>query len=684
MKKKHQQKQKTLLSFFSKPASGPPGGVGGGEAEERQSGGVGPSAGAGPRNAERTNGGGRAGTNRRTAPSMRDGTSDAVDEPQIAPPPANDAGGEPAPDLDSKTEDGSPPDKADKLASNGSATDSTHPTSGESEEEGSSSDEGESDSDDEEESDAAGGGAVPDLPPAGPDPDGKSAYELLRERNIARNNARLRELGLATDEVEKPMQRKRPAAKRRRVARTDDGPPAPARRSRRLRRANTKAVDGASSVADTSESAAIQEEVEPEPEPELEEFTVSPLFEYHMAAYVARMEGKSEEEAKPQAAKNETAERQPEGGRIATLVPTGTRLNPPSGLNAIYTLQFRPDPDHDGRSSWIVGGGKAGIVALWDASRPANEHDVIDPVVSFRGHSGRWIADARFVPAGDVSASSGAKAGLGGLLTAGNDGTVCHWDLASTSVKTGAPRLLGQSGKGLHASGIFSMDVSLGGMSGGDVKIVTGSKDKTLAVTSLDRMDGKPVWRSDRHSAKVGCVSFPTCDGGDRLVASASDDGLVAVHDVRSNKKGSTIVLEGAHVKPHSAVWKPGSDQVLATAGLDDTIMLWDLRNAKAPVATYHGHVPGAKRLRRIHRPAFMSVGGETFLLSGGEGSGSVSMFRVDGRSSSGEDNGEREGVFSRGRLPDDAGDVGSVAVGAGGQVAIAVEGGEVLMLSSA
>ena len=58
-------------------------------------------------------------------------------------------------------------------------------------------------------------------------------------------------------------------------------------------------------------------------------------------------------------------------------------------------------------------------------------------------------------------------------------------------------------------------------------------------------------------------------------------------------------------------------------------------------------------------------------------------MFRVDG-GSSGEDNGEREGVFSRGRLPDDAGDVGSVAVGAGGQVAIAVEGGEVLMLSSA
>ncbi|KAL3781564.1 hypothetical protein ACHAW5_002573 [Stephanodiscus triporus] len=80
-------------------------------------------------------------------------------------------------------------------------------------------------------------------------------------------------------------------------------------------------------------------------------------------------------------------------------------------------------------------------------------------------------------------------------------------------MRTGAPRLLGQSDKALHASGIFSMDVRLSTSSSsssssslGDVRIVTGSKDKTIAVSTLCRLDDRPLWRSDFHSAKVGSV----------------------------------------------------------------------------------------------------------------------------------------------------------------------------------
>ncbi|EJK69645.1 hypothetical protein THAOC_09074, partial [Thalassiosira oceanica] len=87
-------------------------------------------------------------------------------------------------------EDGAPPARAGNPESNGDATDSTRPTSGESEEEDDSSD-GESDSDGDDASTGPGEGPAP-VPPAGAD--GKSAYELLRERNIARNNARLSEL----------------------------------------------------------------------------------------------------------------------------------------------------------------------------------------------------------------------------------------------------------------------------------------------------------------------------------------------------------------------------------------------------------------------------------------------------------------------------------------------------------
>jgi WD40 repeat protein len=157
-------------------------------------------------------------------------------------------------------------------------------------------------------------------------------------------------------------------------------------------------------------------------------------------------------------------------------------------------------------------------------------------------------------------------------LTAGNDGTVCHWDLTSTSVRTGAPKLLDQSGKGLHASGIFSMDICFaGGSSQSGTRVVTGSKDKTISVSTLDRLND-PLWRSDHHTSKVGCVSFSS-SSINSLITSASDDGLVAIHDARlrgmkggsGGNNGVVASLEDAHVKPHSAVWRPGSDCVFTT-----------------------------------------------------------------------------------------------------------------------
>ncbi|EJK76502.1 hypothetical protein THAOC_01733, partial [Thalassiosira oceanica] len=118
-----------------------------------------------------------------------------------------------------------------------------------------------SDDDNENEEFVSGGGA-----------DGKSAYELLRERNIARNNARLRELGLVTDEAQQPRNI-RPAARRRRPAGdAGRGRPQVLRRSRRLRQA---APVGAPATADNGKSTAIPQKDEPEPEPERTSNTVS-------------------------------------------------------------------------------------------------------------------------------------------------------------------------------------------------------------------------------------------------------------------------------------------------------------------------------------------------------------------------------------------------------------------------
>ena len=125
-----------------------------------------------------------------------------------------------------------------------------------------------------------------------------------------------------------------------------------------------------------------------------------------------------------------------------------------------------------------------------------------------------------------------------------------------------------------------------------------------------------------------------------------------------------------------------------SSAGMDEVVKLWDLRNTSSPVASYHGHVPGGgKKLKRIHRPVFYNVSAaaaSSFILSGGEGSRAVSMFRLGpGGSVDGGSEGRPQSVFSRGKLPVDAGDVGCLAVANGGrEVAAAVDGGEVLLLS--
>jgi hypothetical protein len=124
---------------------------------------------------------------------------------------------------------------------------------------------------------------------------------------------------------------------------------------------------------------------------------------------------------------------------------------------------------------------------------------------------------------------------------------------------------------------------------------------------------------------------------------------------------------------------------------MDEFIKLWDLRNTKAPIASYHGHVPGhGKKLKRIHRPTFLlntawspsetssSLFLDSFILSGGEGSNAISMFQLP---NSEESSSPLQSVFSRGKFPADVGNVGSIAVN-GRIVAVATEGGEVLLLS--
>lgn len=514
----------------------------------------------------------------------------------------------------------------------------------------------------------------------------KSEYELMRERNIARNNARLKALGLlvessdlsrGTNSDNKKKQRRRTKASAKVANKT--AVTEPTRRSSRLSGVKMNYSDESCQKMTNQGGASVKSQItELHEVKEEEQYKVSPLFDYQMNN--GGTSTSSTITASVPVGCND---------KLKSLVPSDKRLIPPTGLNAIYSLQFynnnteTTSASSASSSSWLVGAGKSGLIALWDCNNSSmttqeDQTSYVEPVISWKGHQGRWIADARFLPPPN-SPSNNAQV-PSRLLTAGNDGTVCHWDLSTTSLTTGAPKLIHQTNKSLHSSGIFSMDIKT---QEEDCVIVTGSKDKSIAVSKFSRLadnDG-PFWRSQFHAGKVASVSFSS-SAINPLIASASDDGLVGIHDMRlngSNSNSTVACLEDSHVRPHSAVWKPLSDFIFLTAGLDDIIKLWDLRNTREAVSSFHGHVPtSGRKLKRIHRPTFFNVGSDSFILSGGENSHAISMFRLGKEA---DDARSLLGVFSRGKLPDGSGDVGSMTVHSN-QVAATVEGGEVIVLT--
>lgn len=499
----------------------------------------------------------------------------------------------------------------------------------------------------------------------GSDDNNLSEYEKLRLRNIKRNHERLVALGLAEpnslpimnrDTSSSTVNRKK---KRKKVsAPTLPKKNLPVRRSTRNRKSlNLSEVDEANSL---EENASQPLEMEQEVQEELEMFEDSPLVQYSM--------NNTNEDA------NDTLLLSAHKGPIASLEPVGSRLLSPKAKLALYSLDLYSD-DENYPMQWIVGAGKSGIVSIWNIYDKANE-DGIESVISFKGHNGRWIADALFVPSQSNTNNNIKGSCPSNLLTAGNDGSVCLWDLKSTASSSGVPKLLAQTGKTLHSSGIFSMHVESKDTNYRDFLVCTGSKDKTICVTSMESIcSGRnctPFFVSNQHTSKVSSVQM-----NGSQIGSTSDDGSFALHDYRTNKV--IFSCDDAHYKPHSFVWEYENRNHFATAGLDNVILVWDRRNLGTPFRKLKGHVPQTTRKhKRIHRPCFLKSDNENqYILSGSEGSGSLALFNFDPESTPDQD---ITPVYSRGYLPQDCGDAGCSTV-QGSNVAVAIDGGDVIIL---
>jgi hypothetical protein len=422
-------------------------------------------------------------------------------------------------------------------------------------------------------------------------------------------------------------------------------------------------------------------------------------------------------------------------GNVPTVQPVTTRLIPPSGLNAIYTLHFSSSPYYNYTNdslmsppfSFVAGAGKSGIIALWDLKSnpnrttehlPSNntldKHDTpneLDPIVSWKAHSGRWISSTFFIPSITDPSTNNSSTNAAAipsaytptqhqLMTAGNDGYICLWDISSVNCTTGIPRLQYQSDKELHTSGIFSMDVALSGndnqhpeisssSSLSFVSVCTGSKDKSVALSEITPTQIlRTTWRSNYHTGKVGAVRIQPSSKKVILIASASDDGTVAIHDVRTSTVASTI--PNAHSRPHSVEWIPSHEQQFITAGLDDTIHLFDLRNVSNPMVSFRGHVSSSQRIKSIHRPipcrfATCNSGSfDNFILTGGEGTSSLFVYQCNFHSTTKEPlvmETQLQHKLRQGMLPQGCGDVGSIAVQNNRMCLSASASGDILLL---
>ena len=266
------------------------------------------------------------------------------------------------------------------------------------------------------------------------------------------------------------------------------------------------------------------------------------------------------------------------GDRLLTMAEDSTaivwaaepqvRLTPLIGHSSdVYRISFSPD---GGR---IITAGRDGTARLWDAVTGRE-------LVAFRGHVGA-IYSARMSPDGAL------------VATAGGDGTVRLWDVdsASHTVLRGHTELVRDVA--WHPAG---------------EALVSVGDDGTARVWSRDQRPPRVI---SAHTLAVAGVGFsPAGDrfatvGGDRALRvwrtrdggrEASFDVPDALQTVRFDHSGKRLLgapgvppvrvlaadsgaprleLVGHIGSVEAAEWGAG-DRLIATAGLDGTVRLWD------------------------------------------------------------------------------------------------------------
>ena len=189
-----------------------------------------------------------------------------------------------------------------------------------------------------------------------------------------------------------------------------------------------------------------------------------------------------------------------------------------------------------------------------------------------------------------------------GVIAGGlSNGTLCLWDVnrllsashsSPSHSRTGSSMLFSQHLHGDRPVSCLEFNPQKSTL------LATGGGDGTVQVVSIERPNQPDVFRgvtTSKH-ANSEVLSVAWNRKVQHILASASNQGLLVVWDLKNKKEVVTIKDPGNRTRPSGLSWNPDLPTQLLVAYNDDTnpcIQLWDMRNCSYPFREFQEHTRG-------------------------------------------------------------------------------------------